>query len=129
MAMKGFVDSNLVLSDAQAVVDTASSTNSIKLPNTTVGEGRPLYVHIGIDTAMSVVAGGITFSIRDSADGVTYAATELSSAAVTTSSLVTGNTELYHWPLPADTKQYVQVLYTVTGTPSDGTFDAWVGYH
>lgn len=126
--MKGFVDQKLILSDAQAVTATTSSTNNVKLPNTTVGEGNPLYLHIAVDTAFSSEAGTIAIAIYDSADGTTFAATEWSSTQYT-SSLVTANTELYRVPLPSDTRKYVRLHYTCSATPSDGTFDAWISDH
>ena len=127
--MKGFVDSNMILSDAQAVTATASSTNEIKFPNTTVGEGSPYYVHIGVDTAFSATAGTIAIKLQDSADGTTYADMQIAAAAVNASTLSSANAELWRWPLPSDTRQYIKVLYTVTGSPSDGTFDAYVSDH
>lgn len=127
--MKGFVDSNLVLSDAQAITATASSTNDIKLPNTTVGEGAPLYLHVAVDTAFVTGANTLKIDLEDSADGVTYAATELILAATATSGLVTANTEILRWPLPSNTKQWIQLYYTCSATLTSGTIDAWVGYH
>ena len=129
MSMKGFVDSNLILSDAQAVTATASSTNDVKLPNTTVGEGAPLYLHVGIDTAYVTGSNTIIITLEDSADGVTFAACELILAATATSALVTANTEILRWPLPSDTKQWVQLYFTCSATLTSGTIDAWIGYH
>lgn len=125
--MKGFVDNTLVLSNAQTVAATTSSTNHVRLPNTTMGEGHPLYLHIAIDSAYAAEAGTITFALYDSADDTTFTATSLTEQRYT-SSLTTANTELFRWPLPSDVRQYVQVRYTCSATPSNGTIDAWLDW-
>ena len=132
--MKGFVDDNLVLSDAQTITTcTNSSTNHIRLPNTTVGEGRPMYLHVAVDTAFDAATGAVNIAIAlyDSADDSTFAATEIAAAAMAETALDDyANTELYRWPLPSDTKEYIMVLYTLAGgAMTAGSFDAWVGYH
>lgn len=127
--MKGFVDSKLVLCDAQAVTATASSTSDVKLPNTTVGEGHPLYVHVAIDTAYESGSNTLKIDLEDSADGETYAATENILAATSSAQFVTDNTEILRWPLPSNTKQWIQLKFTCSATLTSGTIDAWVGYH
>lgn len=126
--MKGFVDSNLVLSDAQAITVTASSTNYVKLPNTTVGNGQPLYVHLSVETAFASTSATIAVALQDGATA-SFAATEIALAATAVSSLQTVGTE-WVWALPPDTKQFVQLKYTVaTPSAATGKFDAYISDH
>lgn len=126
--MKGFVDNELVLSDAQAITVTVSSTNYVKLPNTTVGSGQPLYLHLRIETAFASTSATIAAALYDGATA-SFAATEIGLAATAVSSLQTVGTE-WVWALPPDTKQYVEVKYTVaSASAATGKFDAWISDH
>ncbi len=129
--MKGFVDANLILSDSQPVTDTdVASTNAVGLPEALLGEGHPLYLHISVDEAF---AGGtnINFELQDAADDDgapdTFAAMGIEKTVATAG--LTANTEVWRVALPSDTRQWVRILYDVTGTMTGGTIDAWISDH
>jgi hypothetical protein len=130
--MKGFVDANLILSDSQAVLGVdLPSTNAVGLPEALLGEGHPLYLHIAVDVAF---AGGtnINFELQDAPDNGsgapgTFAAMGIEKTVLTAA--LTANTEIWRVALPSDTRQWVRVLYDVTGTMTAGTIDAWISDH
>jgi len=126
--MEGFVDANLVLCDAQAITVTVSSTNVVKLPNTTVGDGAPLYVHLRVQAAFTSTSATIAVALEDGATTST-AVTEIGLAATAVSSLQTVGTE-WVWALPPDTLQYVRLVFTVaTPSAAGGKFDAQISDH
>lgn len=124
-----YVDQNLVMSDAQAVTATASSTKSIDcataLRNLGSGERVELIVAVHTTTAASGGASNVTFSLDDSADNSTFAVVA-QSPAIAKGTLVAGY-EAFRIALPATLRRYIQVTYTVdTNNLTAGAFDAYL---
>jgi len=110
-----YVDNNLVLSDAQAVTGTASSTKSVDLIVATrdIGVGTPIYLVVIITTTVAASGGAstTTASLDDSADNSSFSVV-VQGPAVSKASLVAGY-ELLRIALPAGLRRYIQVTYTV----------------
>jgi hypothetical protein len=110
-----YVDNNLVLSDAQAVTATASSTKSIDFATATrnIGSGEKLELIVTITTTVAASGGAstTTFSLDDSADNSTFAVV-VQTIAIAKATLVAGY-EALRVHLPATLRRYIQVTYTV----------------
>jgi hypothetical protein len=125
------IDAQLVLSDAQSVIGTAStaypSTNTLDLRSagTDLGSGEPLYLTVNVDT--TVVGGSSGVKI----DYIQSAAADLSSpdvlASFTTAATPSAGTVLWQLTLPQNTKRYVGVQYTPLGSNTTaGKFNAFI---
>lgn len=123
------MDNNLVLSDAQAVTATASSTKSLDWATATreIGDGKSLELIVTVQTTCLASGGAsnVTFSLDDSADNSSFAVV-LQTIAIAKASLVAGF-EALRIRLPAGLRRYIQVTYTVdTNNLTSGAFNAWV---
>ena len=124
-----YVDQNNVLSDAQAVTATASSTKSIDTTTAlrNIGSGEPVEVVILVTTTCLATAGAsnVTFSLDDSADNSTFAVIA-QSPAIAKGTLLAGY-EAFRIRIPATSRRYVQVTYTVdTNNLTAGAFTSFL---
>lgn len=124
-----YVDQNLVMSDAQAVTATASSTKSIDTATAlrNIGSGEPIEVIILVTTTCLASGGAsnVTFSVDDSADNSTFAVIA-QSPAIAKATLVAGY-EAFRVMLPRTTRRYIQVTYTVdTNNLTAGALTAYL---
>ena len=120
-----FIDASLVFSDAQAVTVTAGSTYQID----TLAAGAAnvgAWLVVSVDTAVTASgAATVTFSLQDSADGVTYTDV-MASAAIGKATLIAGY-EAWKVRIPPGVRRYLQVAYTVaTGPLTAGKFNAYI---
>lgn len=119
------LDYQLQFSDAQAVTESAASTNVIDtgIADANLGGSGNVWVCVTVNTAF---AGGtnMTVTLQDSADDNTYA-TLLASEEYLEAALTKG-VRLLWVPLPAEHARYLRVYYTVTGTHSSGKCDAFL---
>jgi len=68
----------------------------------------------------------LAIELQDSADGITYAATEISIAAVAVASLTIG--KYWVFKLPNSMKRYLKVVYTIgVAAMTAGTVTTWIG--
>lgn len=123
-----YVDNNAVLSDAQAVTTTASSTKSYDagtaLRNLGAGEELDLVVSVQT-TCLAAGAATVTFSLDDSSDNSSFAVV-VQGPAVGKATLVVGFEPL-RITLPRTLQRYIQVTYTVaTGPLTAGNFNAYI---
>lgn len=123
-----YVDQNLVMSDAQAVTATASSTNSIDTQTALRNLGSGEEIDLVVTTTTTATAAGaatVTFSLDDSSDNSSFTQQFLS-AAIAKASLVAGF-EPFRMVLPRTLQRYIQVTYTVaTGPLTAGNFSAYL---
>lgn len=140
------IDSNLVLSDAQAVTATAASTNVIDL-----GASRE-YVGVDGDLYFNVIVGGtgvddsghtgtvvISLQTHDDASFSTGTRTVVTLETLVVEDLLAGRTLSAILPPYMGTGagheeqlggRYLRAYYTVANmTLSGSTFDAWIGTH
>lgn len=137
-----YVDTQLEFSDSQAVTATALSTNVVDLittttggatltslsPNTSmdVGQGEVVYLVVVANAAFGGT-GTITATLETSAAAAITGATVVASSAAVTATSITAGYPLLVTKLPnADYLRYIGVRYTCSGTPSGGTFDAFL---
>lgn len=122
-----FIDKNLQVSDAQAVTDTAASTDVIDFgqTNPNVGMDDRSSMVITVDTAAEAAgAATVTFAVQDSADNATFADVAVT-AAIAKETLVAGHQIVI--PMPTKLRRYCRVNYTVaTGPLTAGAFSAQV---
>jgi len=122
-------DKQLILSDAQAVTNSAASENIIDL--TKAGDalaGAELYLEILVNTLVTAAGDAtVTFAIQtDTVDAFSSAVTLLATAAIGKASLAAGK-EVLKVKLPIGLLQYLRVYYTVaTGPLTAGKFDAFL---
>lgn len=115
-----YVDSSLLLSDAQAMSATAASTNIIDLSaSRNLGAGEPMAVVLCVDVAADGTTGDETYSVAvqvddDSAFG--------SSTTITTYTVprTTVKNDIHVIPIPITASnsdnRYLRVNYTLGGT-------------
>ena len=122
-----FIDKNLQVSDAQAVTDTAASTDVIDFgqTNPNVGMDDRSSMVITVDTAAEAVgAATVTFAVQDSADNSSFADVAVTTA-IGKATLVAGYQHVI--PMPTKLRRYCRVNYTVaTGPLTAGAFSAQV---
>lgn len=122
-----FIDKNLQVSNAQAVTDTAASTDVIDFgqTNPNVGMDDRSSMVITVDTSAAAVgAATVMFSVQDSADNATFADVAVT-AAIAKETLVAGHQIVI--PMPTKLRRYCRVNYTVaTGPLTAGAFSAQV---
>jgi hypothetical protein len=136
--MKGFVDNNMVLSDNQTLysatgLTNSESTNALRLPESRLGDGHPLYLNVMISTACAArtSAGNLQVTLQDAADSSgahgTFADTSIETQTVTITNLTAGY-EVLRVALPSDTRAWIQLEYDAL-TMSAGGIDAWISDH
>lgn len=123
------VDAQLLFSDAQAVTAAAGSTNTLDLGAVRdLGAGKPLYVVVTTDVAMTI--GGITLTVAlegDSTTTITPDATQdLFTIPASTAAGATFIASLDPGAAPLQ-YQYLRLKYTPNGgSLTTGTFTAFV---
>jgi len=116
------VDSQTRVSDAQALVASANSTNVIDLglmtPQRDVGVGEPIGFNFQVDVAADVADGNETyqFEIIQSTTSGLAAPDTLAQVAIARATLVAGFTFELKVPQNLVTKQFLAVHYTLGGT-------------
>jgi hypothetical protein len=126
------MDVQLELSDAQAIVADAQSTNVINWNDTDLemGTGTPLYLNIVVGTDF---AGGTSLQFKlyshSAATSIQSGTLLYETAVFAQATLVTGY-KVLRMPLPAksDAEQYLGLYYDDTGEFTGGTIDAWIDY-
>lgn len=121
-----YIDSQHLLSDAQALTATAASTNVIDLgSDRNVGVGEPLAVVIICDVALAGTSPTFIATIQaDDNSGFSSAATVI--ACPQKSAIAAGDQIVL--PLPADamTERYLRLNYTLGGTSPTVTVTAFL---
>lgn len=130
-------DAELILSDDQALVATADSTNTIDLGagidhlNSAIvlnaGESmRHQFLNVLVTTSFAA-ATSYQFALQDSADDSSFAATEIITPAIVIATLIAGYVVL-RTPIPSNIRRYIKMVYTEAGsTENAGTVSAWIG--
>lgn len=116
-------------SNAQAVTVSAASTNVIDLGTAKKIEGKPLFLHIKVDTSATASGSAtVTFALQTDSDEAFGSATTLwQSAAIGKATLVAGYQVIRLDLLGLSLEQYLRVYYTVaTGPLTAGKFDAFL---
>lgn len=126
-----FLDSQTLVSDAQAVTATAFSTNTIDLgaptPKREIGTGKGLGFGVQVDVAADFTTTDETYQV----DIVQSANANLSSPDViasfirTAAQLAVGSRHFFPIPPGWPTKQYLGLRYTTGGTTPTVTLTAW----
>lgn len=121
------LDSQLTLSDAQALTATAVSTNVIDLSaDRDIGAGEPLAVVVTVDTAADTASGNETYQVdlqTDDNSGFS-SATVIASRAIAGAALTAG--AIFVIPIPHDNERYLRLNYTLGGTTPSVTVTAQV---
>jgi hypothetical protein len=129
------LDANLIFSSEQVINTTEDSTDSVDLGagtdylgNAVIPEGSysgrlRLVIRVGA-TAFS---GGtsVAFKLQDSANDSSFADTEILIAAIAVGTLTAGYL-VTSIPIPAGLRRYLKIVYTVVGSPSAGTCNAYL---
>lgn len=128
------IDALLEFSDAQAVTATAISTNVadrgaqaiLDNPTQDLGTGEDVYFVVNVGTAFAGLTSLQADFVSDTAVGLATApVVHLSTGAVPLATLTGGI--VFAAKLPAGSyKRYLGVKYTVAGTGTGGTVDAFI---
>jgi hypothetical protein len=119
------IDKDLYLSELQTVTDSAASEDYIDQAVAGDAYGNELYLVCRVGTAFTD-ATSMAISIQtDDNTGFSSAKTVYSSGAILEASL-TANTEVVKVRIPKGLERYFRVYYTVVGTHSTGTIDAFL---
>lgn len=123
-----FVDSLLLLSDAQALTATAASTNVVDFSlDRNVGVGEPMCVVISLDVAADDADGNETYVAALQADDNDSfsSAVEIGSATITRGD-VAGSKYVIVIPPDGRDEQYLRLNFTLGGTTPSVTVTAFV---
>jgi len=121
------MDSKLILSDGQAITETAASENEIDFgaASLNIGQGNPIYLEVWLDTAFDTSSDTLAIAIKDSPDGTTYTERMVVLPALATSSLLTAK-QLVKVSLPEGLARYVELYYTVSSSLTSGVINAFL---
>ena len=135
------MDAKQLLSDSQDITATADSTNVIDLGAgkdfafndiaQDYGEQGRQFLNVTVGDAF-VGGTSVAFELQESdAVGSGFAAlavpkSPITRAAIVVASLVAGF-KVLRVPLPAGIKRFVKMKYTVVGSPTPGSINAWIG--
>jgi hypothetical protein len=117
-----YVDSQNLISDAQAVSADAVSTNTIDLGNVTpkneIGSGEPMCFAVQVDVAADVANGDETyvFEVIQSANANLSSPDILMQREIARASLTAGSIHFLPIPPGSVTKRYLGMNYNVGGT-------------
>jgi hypothetical protein len=124
-----YVDALLLFSDAQAVTAAAASTNYLDQKSARdLGVGKPLYIVIVCDVAMTDDSSNSTLTVALQGDSSTTFTPDGSQTLVTIPALTAIGTRFVIPIAPEMTKfQYLQLYYTPNnGNLSTGSFTAFI---
>lgn len=119
------LDSQLVLSDDQAITGTAASTHKADLGAGDVGSGNRLGVRAHVTEAFNLLT-SLKFGIRSDTDSAFGSPKVWSERTILLAGLTLG-VVLDLGVLPEGCERYVDVYYTVAGTnPSTGKLTTYI---
>jgi hypothetical protein len=128
-----YLDSQLLLSDAQALTATAVSTNTIDtaLATNEIGIGEPMALVFVVDTAADTVSGDETyqFQLIQSANANLSSQDVLlqtDTSYITRATLVAGYKVVIPLPAGMKTKRYLGARYVLGGTTPSVTVTAFL---
>lgn len=120
-----FIDSQLLLSDAQALTATAASTNYIDLSaDRDIGKGEPMALVVGVDVAMAGTTPTFAAAIQTDDNTGFSSATTLMTGQTYSTTLAAGTIMVI--PIPETSERYVRANYTLGGTTPTVTVTSWV---
>lgn len=124
-----FLDSQLLLSDAQAFTGSAASTNVIdtKAAGLNLPVGEPLALVITVDVAADITTGDETyaFAARTSAAAALTSPTDIASKTIAASALTAGSTHVLPLGAPMSL-EYLGMYATLGGTSPSVTVTALI---
>lgn len=124
-----YIDSQLLLSDAQAITVDAASTNVINLGEAKyLGDGEPMCVCMTVDVAADFTTGDETYEFQiehDSAVGF-GTVSDVVVQTIAAASLTAGSQHIFVIPPGVQIKQYVRMYYNVGGTTPTITVTAFL---
>ena len=119
-------DKFLFMSDAQAITETADSTNVLDLTKDGNAMGKQLWWVLRVNTAFTTSANTLAVSLQ-TATASSYAAIPgCALAATATSALLTAGAVLVKQPLPFGLKKKLKTVYTVSATLAAGKVDSFI---
>ena len=127
-----YIDSLLLLSDAQAFSADAASTNTIDLGNVTpkrnFGDGEPMAMCISVDVAADATTGDETYEFQfiQSANADLTSPDILMARAIARADLTLGSLHVVPIPPGAVTKRYIGGFFNGGGTTPTITATIWV---
>lgn len=126
-----YVDSQLLLSDAQAVTASADSTNLIDLGIARdIGTGADLYLVTVVDVAMTDASSDSTVTVTLQGDSTTTVTPDASQALFTIPATTAAGSVYYSKLDPGSAPlqyQYINVNYTVAnGNLTTGSFTTFI---
>lgn len=125
-----FIDSQLLLSDAQAVTADAVSSNTVDTgaAGNSIEIGEPLVIVIQVDVAADATTGDETYSFEaiQSAAANLGSPDVLASVTIAASALSAGS--IHYLPIPqgSKSKRYLGLNYSVGGTTPTITCTAFI---
>lgn len=118
------LDSQLIMSDSQAITATAASTNIIDTSGVAttvgVGAGEPLYLFVYIPASFNTLT-SLTMVFQTDDNTAFSSAATIDTRSVVLATLVAGYSYVVVLP-PTGIERYVRMNYTVVGTnPTTGS--------
>lgn len=121
------IDSSHLLSDSQALTETADSTNSVDFSSDRdMGRGEPWAMVMVVETAADTADADETYAIalETDSDSAFGSATTIYSETLTAANLTAGSQHIF--PLGVSNERYVQAVYTLGGTTPSVTVSTYL---
>lgn len=120
-----FIDSQLLLSEEQAVTADAASTNVVDLGvDQDIGRGEPMAVVFTIDTAADSTTGDETYAFQVRTGSTASPSTVIAAQTIAAANLTAGSRHVL--PLGFSNERYVAGYYDVGGTSPSVTVTAFL---
>lgn len=121
----GFFDRKCMLCEDMTVTDSSKATTDefdTGIADSNLGDGTPLEM-VFIITEEFAGGTSLTFELKDSADGTTYA-TKVQTPAIVESSLTLG--KVIKLLVPDEHERYIEGYFTTDGTHTAGKITAYI---
>lgn len=121
-------DKFLFMSDAQAITETADSTNVLDLGDDGDARVKQAWWVVRLNTGFSSTSNTLAIALHTATSDSFAALQGMSLAATATSALTSAGSVVIKRPLPLGVKRYLKTVYTCSTTLATGKVDSFITF-